>query len=199
MNVFESVGLKVLIVRPGSTELDEQGRIAGTLDLSMSPAGIEQISKLAVELNDMRFDKIFAGPGAAARQTAELIAKNRKVKVKLDDDLRNLDYGLWHGKRLEELRKTQPKLVKMWQDQPQSVCPPNGETVEQLIVRVERFVKKLTRKNKTGSIVIITAEPVACVVKSILENVDICENWTIEANSGSYDTVVTGGSKATAS
>ena len=122
-----------------------------------------------------------------------MLTENRKkVKVKLEDDLRNLDYGLWHGKRLDELKETQPKLVKMWQDQPQSVCPPDGETVEELVARVERFVKKMTKKNKTGSLVIVTAEPVACVVKSILENVDICENWTIKANSGTYDMVVTG-------
>ena len=190
MNVFESVGLKVLIVRPGATELDEQGRISGTLDLPLSHSGVEQINKLAIELGEMQIDKIFVGPGAAARQSADLLTGNRKIKVKQDDDLRNLDYGLWHGKRLDELKETQPKLVKMWQDQPHSICPPNGETVEELVHRVDRFVKKLLRKNRTGSLVVVTAEPVACVVKSLIENSDISDNWTIEANSGTWDSVV---------
>ena len=192
MNVFETVGLKVLIVRPGATELDEQGRIAGTLDLPLSHTGVEQISKLAKELDSMSVDKIFAGPGAAAKQTAELLASRQKVKVRQEDDLRNLDYGLWHGKRLDELKETQPKLVKMWQDQPHSIRPPNGETVEDMVIRVERFVKKLVKKNKTGSLIVVTAEPVACVVKSLLENADISENWTMEANSGTWDAIVTG-------
>ena len=192
MNVFESVGLKVLIVRPGCTELDDQGRISGTLDLPLSKSGVDQITKMAAELSELSIDKVYAGPGAAAKQTADLLAENRKVKVKLEDDLRNLDYGLWHGKRLEELKETQPKLVKMWQDQPHSICPPDGETVDDLESRVQRFVKKLTKKYKTGAVIVVTAEPVACVVKSILENADISENWTIEANSGTWDAVATG-------
>ena len=192
MNVFESVGLKVLIVRPGCTELDDQGRIAGTLDLPMSDAGVQQIFALARELSDVEIDKIYSGPGAAARQTAEILAGDRKVKVKLEEDLRNLDYGLWHGMRLDELKENQPKLVKMWQDQPHSVCPPDGESVEDVEVRAQRFVKKLIKKNKTGAIVVVTAEPVACVVKSILENADISENWTIEARSGTWDAIVSG-------
>ena len=138
----------------------------------------------------MEIDRIFVGPGAAARQSADLLAGNRKIKVKQDDDLRNLDYGLWHGKRMDELKETQPKLLKMWQDQPHSICPPDGETVEELVHRVDRFVKKLLRKNKTGSLVVVTAEPVACVVKSLIENSDISDNWTIESNNGTWDSVV---------
>jgi len=190
MNAFESTVLKILIVRPGATELDEQRRISGTLDLPLSQNGVDQVSAIVDELRDTRIDKIFSGPGTAAKHTAELLARSRKVKVRFDDGLRNLDYGLWHGKRLDELKDTQPKLVKLWQDHPRNVCPPNGETIEELISRVKRFVARLLKKNKSGSVVVVAAEPVACVVKSLLEHVDISANWTIETNAGSYDTVL---------
>lgn len=191
MNVFESVGLRILIVRPGSTELDEQGRIAGSLDIPLSENGIQQVNLLAAELQALEIGKIYAGPSAAAKQTAELLSGNGKIKIKLDDDLKNFDYGLWHGKRIEELKEKQPKLFKLWQDQPQSVCPPNGETVEQLISRVQKVVKRITKKQRAGTIVIVTAEPVACILRSILEGVEITEYWTTASNCGTWDSIVT--------
>ena len=53
MNVYESVGLRVLIVRPGATELDEQGRIAGSLDVPLSETGEQQVAVVAGELEQI--------------------------------------------------------------------------------------------------------------------------------------------------
>lgn len=188
MNTFDESRLRVLIVRPGQTELDEQGRIAGSLDVPLSEIGIQQIEKLAKELDDVKIDRVFAGPSAAARQSAEIIAdaQSAKIKIKIEDELKNLDYGLWHGMRIDELKDTQPKLFKLWQEQPESVFPPNGETVEQTKTRVEKFAKKLVKKAKPQTIIVVAAEPIACILRSILESVDLAQYWTVEANCATW-------------
>ena len=191
MSVFEPVvGQRILIVRPGATELDDQGRIAGSLDVPLSSGGQQQIEALARELQELEIDRIYSGPSSASRQTAELLSGNGGSKVKIEDDLRNFDYGLWHGKRVDELKANQPKLFKLWQEQPQSVCPPDGETIETLAKRAKQFIKKLTKKERAGTIVVVAAEPVACVLRSVLEGVDVCEYWTIDSNCGTWDAVV---------
>lgn len=187
---FDTTGLRVLIVRPGSTELDEQGRIAGTLDVPLSRQGQDQIRQLANELSEFDIGRIVAGPGSASMETARIIAENAGAKVKIDDGLANLDYGLWHGKRIEELKENQPKLFRLWQEQPDSVCPPNGESTDQLINRVQQFCRKLTRKPKSESVVVIAAEPVACVLRSVLEGANnSLKYWTIEPRSGTCDSI----------
>ena len=88
----------------------------------------------------------------------------------------------------------------MWQDQPhERLSAPDGESVDDLEVRVQRFAKKADlRKNKTGSVVVIAAEPVASRFQEHSgEHAEISENWTIEVNSGTWDVVVAG-AKATA-
>ena len=182
MSAFDDSKLRVLIVRPGQTELDEQGRIAGSLDVPLSDDGVQQIEKLAKDFDEIQVDKVFAGPSAASRQSAEIIAnaQARKTKIKIEDELQNLDYGLWHGKRIDELKETQPKLFKLWQEQPESVFPPDGETVEQTVARVEKFANKLTKKSKPQTVIVVAAEPIACILRSILESVDLAQYWTVE-------------------
>ncbi len=190
MNTFDAPTLRVIIVRPGQTELDEQGRIAGSLDVPLSENGECQIQRLVDELATLKIDRIFSGPAAASKRTAELLSESCKIKTKVDEDLRNLDCGLWHGKRIDELKETQPKLFKLWQEQPEAVFPPDGETVEQTKSRVAKFAKKLTKKARAETVVVVAAEPIACILRSILESVDLAEYWTVEANCGTWFEVV---------
>ena len=190
MKVFESVGLQILIVRPGATELDEQRRIAGNLDVSLSENGVEQISALSQTFKEFRIGRIFAGPSSASRQTAKLLSESGAIKLNIDDDLINFDYGLWHGKRIDELKENQPKLFRLWQEKPQSVCPPNGETLDQLVSRVGRIAKKIRKKSKTRTILVVAAEPVACILRSVLENAELYKYWTVMPNCGTWNFVM---------
>lgn len=189
MKTIESVGLQTLIVRPGATELDEQGRIAGNLDVPLSEMGVEQISALSQIFKEFRIGRIFAGPSSASRQTAKLLSDGGAIKIHIDDDLTNFDYGLWHGKRLDELKENQPRLFRLWQEQPQSVCPPNGETLDQLVSRVDRTAKKIRKKHKAKTVLVVAAEPVACILRSVLERAEIYKYWTIAANCGTWNLV----------
>ena len=186
MSEFESTGLRIIIVRPGQTELDQQGRISGTLDVPLSADGRKQIEGLATEFEHLQIDKIFAGPTTASRETAELLAIKKKIKIRIEEDLKNFDCGLWHGKRIEELKETQPKLFKLWQEQPESVYPPNGETIEVTRSRVAKFMKRLTKKTRNETVMVVAAEPVACILRSVLESVEVSKYWTVEANCGSW-------------
>lgn len=186
MSEFENSGLRVIIVRPGQTELDQQGRISGSLDVPLSDDGRQQVEALATEFESWQIDKIYAGPITASRETAELLAIRNKIKIRIEDDLKNFDCGLWHGKRIEELKETQPKLFKLWQEQPESVFPPDGETVEATRARLEKFAKRLTKKQRNETVIVIAAEPVACILRSVLESVEVNKYWTVETNCGSW-------------
>lgn len=168
-------GSKILLIRPGATEFDQQGRIIGTLDIPLSELGIEQAEGIACESSTYDVKAIYSSPSLAARQTAEILAKQHSRKTKVRDALRNIDMGLWQGKEIEELRATQPKIARQWEEHPETVCPPEGESVEDAFPRVQKFLLKLQRKYKSGTIVIIVADPLAKVIASLLsqESVEV--------------------------
>ena len=95
--------LRIIVLLPGATDLDLQGRIKGSLDVPLSEQGDSQARQSANELREHDIDVVYCGPCEAARQTAEHVA-NQHSKVRVNNELKNLDRGLWHGKRVEELR-----------------------------------------------------------------------------------------------
>jgi len=178
--------LKIVLVRPGSTDLDEQRRIKGTLNIPLSTTGEGEARDTAADLIDVKVDAIFCSPCLAAQQTARQLSHDGQIKIKVEEALTNLDYGLWHGKLIEELKVTQPKLFKQWQEHPERVCPPGGETVEQVRSRVSRLLKKIRRKHKKGVVVLVVPEPVSCIIRSELEGTVIENLWQVEGKCGDW-------------
>ena len=114
MNIFEPNTLQIVLVRPGATDLDEQGRITGALDLPLSDKGRGQIDQTKRDLEHLNIDAIYSAPSAAAQETATALSRSGQVRVKVDENLKNLDYGLWHGKLLEELKTSaHPKAKRL--------------------------------------------------------------------------------------
>lgn len=158
----------VVLIRPGCTEFDEQNRIQGVLDLPLSPRGEEQVCALIEQLHDVSIDVIFTAPNEPARSTAAAIGASLGVSVKELDGLRNLDQGLWQGLQLDDVRRKYPKVFKQLQESPETICPPQGETVPEALERIEKSLKKpLKRKHQFA---IVASEPIATLVRCVLRD-----------------------------
>ncbi|QEG21671.1 histidine phosphatase family protein [Mariniblastus fucicola] len=169
MKIYDRAdGSKILLVRPGATEFDEQGRIIGTLDIPLSELGLAQVEELAESSVGLDIKAVLSSPSLAAQQTAEVLGKKHGRKIKVRNALRNIDMGLWQGKELEELRANQPKVARQWEDHPETVCPPEGESIEDVLPRVQKLLLKLQKKHRAGTIVIVVADPLAKVIASLL-------------------------------
>lgn len=174
MNLFGSpANLNFLLVRAGSTDLDDQGRITGSLDMPLSPHGERQAKETAGELDPFNLDAIFSASCLAAQQTAQQLTRNGEIRVRVEESWVNLDHGLWHGKSLEELKEKQPRLYRQWQDNPESVCPPGGETIENVRSRVKNVVKRICRRFKGGTVAIVAPEPLLSVIRSEINESEI--------------------------
>jgi broad specificity phosphatase PhoE len=166
MNETEtSDSLTIILVRSGSTELDDQGRIVGSLDLPLSAKGIEEVQISLAELGSFPVSAVISAASRSAQQSAQMIAKLFRLRSKTEPRLTNLDCGLWHGRALDEFRETQPSLLKQWKESPEKVCPPEGETVDDVRKRVAIFLKKLLLKNRKGFVVIVAPEPLLGILQ----------------------------------
>lgn len=159
---------KVLLIRPGATDLDEQGRITGTLDVPLSDLGMRQAIELAENVARYEVQAVYSSPSVAARDTAKEIAKPKKIRVRVVEQLRNIDQGLWQGKELEELRTTQPKIARQWVERPETICPPGGEPLDSAIPRIVKLLKKIRKKHKGQTIAMIASDPLASIVAAAL-------------------------------
>lgn len=181
--------LRIILVLPGATDLDSQGRIKGSLDLPMNANGNEQAKQTAIDLIAEPINVVYCSPCLSAQQTAEQLSKDGQIKIRVVEDLRNLDRGLWHGRLIEELKESQPRVYRQWQEQPETVCPPGGETLEDAQKRVKKAIRKIRKRHKSGTIAVVIPEPLASVVRSHLENAEIGDLWKAECRCGGWETI----------
>jgi len=180
---------KVLLVRPGATDFDEQGRIKGSLDMPLSETGRKQVSTLAGELESLRVKTIFASPCESARETAEGLADGRDVKVKVIDAFRNVDHGLWHGKLLEDLKRNHPKVYRRGEDHPDDICPPGGESVAEARDRVHKSLRRVLRKAGREMVAIVIPDPMGQIVRSVLRNEELASFWKSETDAAGWEVI----------
>ncbi len=181
---------RVLLIRPGATDFDDQGRIKGSLDMPMSQRGHEQVNSLTEQLAEFDVKTIYSSPCESARETADRLARGRDdVRIKVVDAFRNIDHGLWHGKLIDELRRNLPRVYRQGQDSPTDICPPGGETIRDAQARVVKAVRKVIRKNGDRVIAIVIPDPMAWVVGSILRGEELSDLWKAETDSASWDLI----------
>jgi broad specificity phosphatase PhoE len=181
--------VQFLLIRPGSTDFDEQGRIKGTLDIPLSDVGVLQVGRLVGDLHNHEIDHLYSSPCRSAEQTAKALAADHKLKIKLLDELQNLDHGLWHGKLIDEVKHSQPKVFRQLQDHPETVCPPEGEPVGDAMSRAKAIVERLRRKHKTGTVALVVPEPLACLVVAAFQQSEVGDLWKVECQGGDWQMI----------
>lgn len=155
-----------IVVRPGETDFDREERIQGALDLPLTAEGRRQVQSLIERLRDVRPDVLYTSPSQPARATAEIISAALDVPLKELEGLANMDQGLWQGMLVSDLRRKHPRVFRQWQESPETVCPPAGETCSAVVARVEQALRKPMKK--TGTFAVVVSEPLASIVSSLL-------------------------------
>jgi len=181
--------LRIILILPGTTDLDQQQRIKGSLDIPLNSAGAQQVERTVSELGSQPIDVIYAAPSLAAQQTALRLCRRGEIKCRTANELRNLDRGLWNGKSIHEMKKNQPRIYRQWLENPEAVCPPDGETVPEARQRIRRLIRKLRRRHRGGTIGLVVSEPLASIIRLLGHaNGEMGNLWEAECRSGSWET-----------
>lgn len=181
--------VRFLLIEPGATDFDDQGRMKGSMDMPLSPCGRAQVDDAVRQLSDVRLEKVYSAPCQSARETAATLARWCGGKVKIVDCLRNIDHGLWHGKRIDEVRTQLPRLYKTGQEHGEQICPPGGESMEAAKIRVEKMLAKLRKKYRHGTIGLVVPDPLASVVRCVLVGNSMGNLWQSETDAATWELI----------
>lgn len=167
MSALKTNAFTIYFVEATGTELHDQGRICGSLDVPLSDKGERQAAETAKEYADLEIDKIYVANCLFARQTAEAIAEKHRIRIKTIESWQNADHGLWHGKSVEELKETLPKFYRQWKESPVSIAPPEGETYAEVAKRCKPRVEKIKAKLTHGSVMIVAPQPLLDILEGL--------------------------------
>lgn len=183
--------VQILLIRPGSTDYDEQRRIQGNLKIPLNERGMSEVARAIDEFRERGFaiDTIYAPDYDPALQTAKAIAQSLDVRLRTIDKMENLNQGLWQGMLIEDVRLKQPKVYRQWQEQPEHICPPEGEMLSEAEERVQAAMSRLVRRHKDGMIAVVAPEPLASIIRRFLEGCPLGDLWKAAEHHGKWDLV----------
>src|SRR3989344_230936 len=93
------------IVRHGQTEWNKNGLMLSFTDIPLNSNGELQAKELAKKLKCIHYDAVISSDMSRARQTAEIIALERKLMVKTYEALRERSFGKFEGNNRKEYLK----------------------------------------------------------------------------------------------
>lgn len=178
--------LKVILIRPGASDFIDQGRIQGTLDVPLNEHGETEVAKLIAELGNQQIAAIYCSMCQPAEATASAIADALHVKLKPLRGMQNVNQGLWQGMLVDEVKRKQPTVYRQFQDQPECVRPPEGETLAEANDRVDKVVDKLLKRHRDGTIGLVLPEPLATLVKVKLGKGKLGDLWQAVTSHGDW-------------
>jgi probable phosphoglycerate mutase len=178
--------LKIILVRPGACDFVDQARIQGTLDVPLNEHGIGEVAQLAKELAGHGISALYCSICQPAQGTAAAMAHALDIKLKTLRGMQNLNHGLWQGMLIDEVKRKQPTVYRQWQDQPESVRPPEGETLAEAAQRVDRVLDKLLKRHREGVIGLVVPEPLATLVRVHLGKGEVGDLWQAAAAHGDW-------------
>ena len=102
-------------VRHGETSWNTESRVCGVTDLPLTKFGHEQAVMTGEKIleSGIYFDEIISSPLIRARQTAEHISQMTGKPVRIDDRLREHNFGIYEGRpRLDpEFRQSKQRFA----------------------------------------------------------------------------------------
>jgi probable phosphoglycerate mutase len=102
----------ILLARHGETDWNAGLRWQGHADPPLNEEGRRQAHELAARLAAERLDAIYASDLARSRETAEIVAADTGLGVRVLEALREIDVGEWSGLTTPEIERLYPDGVR---------------------------------------------------------------------------------------
>lgn len=165
---------RILLLRHAHSVANAKGILAGrSAGVSLSDLGKSQALELAQRLHGVSFSEIRVSPMERCAQTISPLLEQQgakdasKVRPVVDEDLIEVDYGKWTGKKLALLSKD--KRWKTVQNTPSAMYFPEGEGLLDVQSRAMRSLHSAAQSSGVKPKLLVShGDVIKAIVASVL-------------------------------
>lgn len=132
-------GYRISVLRHGMTEANEKGIYIGKTDIPLSAKGAGEIAAKTDEFDYPSVHRVYSSPLRRCTETAEILFPETELKTV--DDLRELDFGDFENKSVDELINNDD--YKKWLKGGKDSRSPNGESLEEMTARTYKALHNI--------------------------------------------------------
>lgn len=146
---------EIYLLRHGETGLNRKRVYFGHLNSSMTELGRESIQHLAKNFFGP-LDMIVSSDLSRCTESATFFNHSKKIKVCFDEQLRELDFGIFEGRTYESLIEEFPKEAEQFFSGDYDYVIPEGESVKMLFDRTFKAFEEIVAKYSGKRILLST-------------------------------------------
>lgn len=120
---------KLILVRHAKTQANDLGKLTGHSETILSKEGQVQVKKLSAYLCKYKIDSIYSSPMQRCLETVSDIAKRASIPIKVIDDFREINFGIFENHTFGEIKGLYPKEVDKMLKEGHTYIYPEGESV----------------------------------------------------------------------
>ncbi|MFJ9635156.1 bifunctional RNase H/acid phosphatase [Streptomyces sp. NPDC101178] len=162
-----------VLLRHGETLLTPEKRFSGSggTDPELSAVGRDQAARAAVHFAALgTVQEIVSSPLRRCRETAAAVAERLGLDVRIEDGLRESDFGAWEGLTFGEVRERYGDDLTAWLADPEIPPTGGGESFTEVADRVAAARDRLTARYAGRTVLLVThVTPIKTLVRLALE------------------------------
>lgn len=161
--------MDLIIVRHGQTGWNVMKKVQGQVDIPLNSKGREQAINLREEIKDIQPDVIISSPLLRAKQTAQILYKNKKISY--DNRITERNFGKFEGLTIDEFNAddfwSYKKNIKYQQ----------AENIQEFFNRVYDFLKEIEIKYRDKKVLLVAHTGVIIAVNSYFRGIPHDDNF----------------------
>ncbi len=159
------------LLRHGMTDYQEKGLdevypYDGVKKVPLSEGGKKEVLETAEKVKGTKIDVIYSSDFLRTRQTAEIFRSTLNINdIYFDDRLRDVNLGIYHGKKKEEFYSFFPIDKDMFERKPEG-----GESYKEAQERAVNVIKDIEKKHKDENILIVSHRDIILFIEGWFKN-----------------------------
>ncbi len=146
----------IILVRHGECSANKEERFRGRADFELNELGLRQAEEISAALCALHPAALYSSPLKRARQSLEPTARKLGLEIAIENDLNNIAFGAWEGRKKSEIAREQPELWNLWKTAPEELSFPGMESLDEVGRRSRAVVDRLVSRHAGETIALCT-------------------------------------------
>lgn len=168
------MGLTLYLLRHGQTPMSRDNVFCGSgLNPELTPEGIEMANAFAAAYKSTKWQALYVSPLRRTVMTAQPSCAVMGMPMTLRDELKEIGYGKWEGKSIEQVdREFHDDYIK-WLADPAWNPPTGGEPAIEIERRTLKVIEEIKDKYDDGNVLIVSHKATIRIIICSLLGIDV--------------------------
>lgn len=181
--LVKPVKLRVILVRHGETEWNNQNRLQGSTDVPLNDKGKLQAEKVSTFLKNVPIHHAFSSSLIRSKDTASIILQHHNITLETRPALAEIHRGHWQGMTLDEIEMQYLEKFNLWRKHPQRLQNYSGETLQSASDRIwtewHNLLNSSQSQLKFRTVLVVAHEGVNRLLICRLTGLSLSKFWEV--------------------